>query len=170
MAVRSSRVRVVVVDEGLYLGTGLVHRWLSRLGNNLYHNIVAEAPERTGELKAGIIPAFVQHEGTLRILSTKVVSTAPHTRFVIDGTAFNGEGYIYSSKAQHNPEILARMLGGERVDETENAGMWMVIEDGGPRFHLRVHGQKANNFMLAGYDRTARTHPALHPIFPGFLT
>lgn len=163
-------VRVVVVDEGLYVGTGEVHRWLARLGNNLYHNIVAEAPERTGELKAGIIPAFVQHEGSLRILSAKVVSTAPHTRYVIEGTAFNGEGYIYSHKGSRNPEIIARIEGGERVSAEENRGMWMTITDGGPRYHLKVHGQKANNFMLKGYDRTARTHPALHPIFPGLVS
>jgi hypothetical protein len=162
--------RVVVIDQHLYVGGGQVHRWFSRVGNNMYHNIVAEAPIRTGDLKAGITPALIQHEGTLRVLGFKIESTAPHTHYVIDGTAHNGEGYIYSTKSQANPEIRERMLAGERVSEEESRGMWMVIEDGGPKFHLQVRGQRANNFMLAGYNRTARTHRSLHPIFPGFIT
>lgn len=161
---------VVVVDEGLYVGTGLVHRWLKRVSNTMWHNIVTEAPERSGELKAGIIEDVIQHAGSLRILNFEIESTAPHTRYVIDGTAFNGAGYITTSKAAANPEILAEMLSGVRVDEEENAGMWMVISDGGPKFHLIVHGQEANNFMLAGYNRTSRTHSSLRPIFPGFVT
>lgn len=162
--------RVVVLDKGLYIGHGLVNRWFSRIGNSMYHNIVAAAPIREGTLKEGIVGGHVQHEPSLRILGFTVESTAPHTRYVIDGTAFNGAGYIYSSKGAANPEIIAEMEAGERVSEEENQGMWMVIRDGGPKFHLKVHGQRANNFMKTGYDRTARTHPSLHPIFPGLIT
>jgi hypothetical protein len=170
--------RVVVVDQHLYTGTGLVHRWLSRVGNNLYHNIVAEAPIREGTLKAGIEQDFVQHEGTLRILSTSVASTAPHTKYVIEGTAGNGTGYIYSDGGWANRGLVDRLAGMRRdvlfrtarEQGIDTTGMWMAIDDGGPRFHLRVHGQRANNFMLAGYNRTARTHRALHPIFPGFIS
>lgn len=162
--------RVVVIDEHLYVGNGLVHRWFARVGNNMYHNIVAAAPIREGTLKAGITPAHIQHEGTLRILGFTIESTAPHTRFVIDGTANEGAGYIYSTKGARNPEIRERIASGQRVTKAENKGMWMVIDDGGPRFHLQVRGQKPNNFMLTGYNRTARTHRSLHPIFPGFVT
>lgn len=161
---------VVVIDQHLYVGGGLVHRWFSRVGNNMYSNIVGAAPIREGTLKAGITPAHIQHEATLRVLGFKIESTAPHTQYVLGGTANNGEGYIYSTKGAANPEIVERMLAGERVSEEENEGMWMTIEDGGPKFHLRVHGQKANNFMLEGYNRTARTHRSLHPIYPGFIT
>lgn len=162
--------RVIVIDQHLYVGGGQVHRWFSRVGNNMYSNIVGAAPIREGTLKAGITPAHIQHEGTLRVLGFQITSTAPHTRFVIDGTADQGEGYIYSTKGAANPEIVERMLAGEEVSKAENKGMWMTIDDGGPRFHLRVHGQKPNNFMLEGYNRTARTHRSLHPIFPGFIT
>ena len=162
-------VHMVVTDEGLYVGTGLVHRWLLGVGNRMYQNIVHAAPERTGELKMGIELDFEQGP-SLRILSSIVSSTSPHTGYVIHGTALNGTGYIYTTKGWENPGLLQRMTAGVRVSEAESKGMWMVIRDGGPRFHLRVHGQRANNFLAEGYNATARTHRALHPIFPGVVT
>lgn len=165
-----SEVFVVVTDEGLYTGTGMVHRWLRGVTNTLYHSIVAEAPERSGELKAGITPGFIQHEGSLRILSGTVESTAPHTLFVIRGTAGQGEGYIYRNDAARTSPLVRRYLNGGRVQGEQLRGMWMRFSNPYPprTLALRVKGQRPNNFMLKGYNRTARRHRALHPIFPGF--
>jgi hypothetical protein len=163
-------VHVVVTDEGMYTGTGLVHRWLIGVGNRLYQNTVAAAPERSGQLKAGIDLDFTQGP-TLRVLEAVVMSTAEHTGYVIHGTGKPGKGragWIYRSS---DPADMARAnarLAGDRGVDTE--GLWMRLSDARDGNHLRVHGQEPNNFMLAGFNRTARTHRALHPIFPGFVT
>lgn len=161
-------VHLIVLDEGLYVGNGLVKRWLTRVGNRLYQNVVMAAPERTGELKAGIELDFGQGP-SLRVLDAVVASTAPHTRYVIEGTAAQGAGWIYSTGGMANQPVVASMLAGNIVEQ-DTSGLWLVIRDGGPKFHLRVHGQRANNFLAAGYNKTARTHRSLHPIFPGVIT
>lgn len=158
-------VHVVVTDEGLYTGTGLVHRWLGGLTGALYRNIFIAAPVRTGELRGGL-EFNLAREG-LRVISGYVQSTAPHTGFVIHGTAQNGVGWIYRSPA-FIPVIDAYLDGLVPVAATK--GMWMKLSDAADGIHPRVHGQAANNFMLEGYNRLARRSRALHPIFPGFVT
>jgi hypothetical protein len=162
-------VHLVVLDEGMYVGNGVVNRWLTRLGNRLYQNTVIAAPERTGDLKSMIDLDFEQGP-SLRVLSAVVSSNAPYTKYVIEGTAQQGVGYIYSTQGFANRGLVERMLAGARVEGSETEGMWLVIEDGGPKFHLRVHGQRANNFLAEGYNKTARTHRSLNPIFPGITT
>lgn len=160
-------VHVVVLDEGLYTGTGLVHRWLLNVGNRLYQNIILYAPERSGELRAGIGLDFTQGPN-LRILESTVESTAPHTKYVIEGTADQGLGYIYTTEGAGNLSLIARMEGGEFIEDLPD-GMFLVLSDERGGRHLKVHGQSANNFLLKGYDRTARTHRSLKPIHPGLV-
>lgn len=154
--------RVIVVDEGLYQGSGLVHRWLARIGVQLETNIIRAAPERTGELKAGIRRS--EARDSLRIISTSVESTAPHTRYVLGGTAGNGLGYIYTTRGRANIATVGKMLNGVFVPDPP-IGLWLVLSDARGGRHLRVHGQRKNNFMAKGYDVTARTHRSLRP-FP----
>jgi len=161
-------LHLVVLDEGMYVGNGVVHRWLIRVGNRLYQNTVIAAPERSGDLKSMIDLDFEQGPG-LRVLSAVVSSNAPYTKYVIKGTAHQGTGYIYSTQGYANLGLVERMAAGFRVEE-DTTGLWLVIRDGGPKFHLRVHGQRANNFLAEGYNKTARTHRSLHPIFPGITT
>jgi len=158
--------RVVVIDEGLYVGNGLVHRWMIGVGNRLYQNTVHNAPERTGALKAGITLDFDQDAPSLRVLDAVVSSTAPHTPYVIHGTAGGGTGYIYRHPGFESA-VKSRLVGNVGIDTT---GMWMRLSDSRNGLHLRVRGQRPNNFMLAGYNATARTHRALHPMFPGFVS
>lgn len=162
-------VELVVLDEGMYVGNGVVHRWVIRVGNRLYQNTVIAAPERTGELKSMIDLDFEQGP-TLRVLSATVSSNAPHTKYVIHGTAEQGAGYIYSDGAAANLGLVERMLAGERVEE-DTTGLWLGMHNERPgKPQLRVHGQRANNFLAEGYNKTARTHRSLHPIFPGLVT
>lgn len=166
----STEVFLVVTDEGLYVGNGLVHRWLLGVGNRMYQNIVHAAPERSGELKEGIELDFTQGP-SLRILEAVVASTAPHTKYVIEGTAEQGQGYIYSTQGWKNQGLISRALGGEFVHQDElGAGLYMHLSDARGGRYLKVHGQRANNFLAEGYNATARTHRALNPIFPGIVT
>lgn len=170
-----AEVFVVVTDEGLYIGNGLVNRWFKRMNNSLYHNIVRHAPIRSGELKAGIELDYNQDPISLRILSGEVVSTAPHTKYVIEGTAGQGADYIYSRGgwASHDrvERLIAQRARGIPFMGAATKGLWLGMNRAYPgKPQLRVHGQRANNFLLEGYNATARTHRSLHPIFPGFVT
>lgn len=156
--------RVIVIDEGLYQGTGLVHRWLARIGVSMYHNTLQAAPERSGELKAGI--HLSQAREGRRIISVAVESTAPHTMYVIGGTAGNGLGFIYTTRGRANPGTVGRMLNGVFVKDAPR-GLWLVLSDARGGRHLRVHGQRKNNFLAKGYDATARVHQSLRS-FPHF--
>lgn len=163
---------VVVTDHHLYVGSGLVSRWFKRMNNNLWHNIVAAAPIRSGTLKAGIDLDYTQ-DASLRILGGVVASTAPHTQYVIEGTAEGGAGYIYSAQGWANRSRVERLIYqrdvlGVPFEGRATRGLWLGMNNPYPgKPQLRVHGQRPNNFLLTGYNRTARTHPALHPIFPG---
>lgn len=156
--------RVVVVDEGLYVGRGLVNRWFKTIGVSLYANILEAAPERSGELKAGIVQDYGR--AGLRILNTTVASTAPHTKYVIGGTAGNGLGYIYTKRGFANIATVGRMLNGEFVKDPP-VGLWLHLSDARGGRYLRVRGQRKNNFLAKGYDATARRHRSLRP-FPNF--
>lgn len=162
-------VITIVHDEGLYVGGGMVDRWFKRMGNNLWHKVVAAAPQRTGELKSMIDLDF--NRFGLRIINCQVSSNAPHTQYVIGGTADNGAGYIYSNEGWHNRFLVDRIVAGHGARGEDTKGLWMTLNDRRqPNRLLRVHGQRANNFLLTGYNATARTHAALHPIHPGLIT
>ena len=162
-------VHVIVTDDGLYTGTGLVHRWLAGITGSLYRNIFISAPVRTGELRGGL-EFNVQREAR-RVISGYVASTSEHTGYVIHGTGKPGKGragWIYRSSNAGDIAAVEARLAGDRDVDTD--GLWMRLSDERNGNHLRVHGQDPNNFMLAGYNRTARRSRALHPIFPGFVT
>lgn len=158
---------VIVVDDRLYVGNGVVARWLRGIGTELYAHVLARTPERTGALRAGI---RLDHQRLGRkIISATVESTAPHTTYVIHGTVGNGVGYIYTTRGRANPTTVGRMLSGEFVVDPPT-GLWLVLSDARGGRYLRVHGQRQNNFLAKGYNDTARTHRSLHPISRGMFT
>ena len=159
-------VKVIVIDEGLYVGNGLVNRWLKGIGYSMYGHVFERAPTWSGQLKAGIRLDFGR-DG-LRILNAVVESTAPHTQYVIGGTVGNGVGYIYSHRGFANRATVGRMLSGEFVKDPP-VGLWLILSDARGGRHLRVHGQRANNFLAKGYNDTAKTHRALRPIHRGLF-
>jgi hypothetical protein len=160
-------VHVVVVDEGLYQGNGVVARWMRGIGHQLYANIVLVTPERTGRLRAGL--RRTDQRLGVRILSTAVESTAAHTGYVIHGTAQNGVGLIYSTRGWRNRATVGRIRSGQFVSDLPR-GLWMVLSDARGGRHLVVHGQRQNNFLAKGYNNTAKTHRALKPISRGMFT
>lgn len=157
-------VHVVVLDEGLYQGNGAVARWISRIGREMHANVVARTPVRSGDLVAGI--RRNDERLGLRLLSVAVESTAAHTKYVIGGTVGNGLGYIYTTRGFANRATVGRMLGGEFVDDAP-LGLWLVLSDARGGRYLRVHGQRANNFLAKGYNDTAVAHRSLRPIPTG---
>lgn len=168
----AERVFTVVHDEGLYQGTGIVSRWFHRIGEASYANIKQAAPVRTGALRAGITLDF--NRDGVRILSADVSSTAPHTGYVVRGTAGDGAGLIMSTRAWANKATVGRL---RRALESGSAttipaalagdlpiGLWMKLSDARDGLHLVVHGQRHNNFLVKGYNVTARTHRSLKPL------
>lgn len=159
-------IHVIVVDEGLYVGNGAVARWMRGIGTQLFANVLAVTPQRTGRLRAGL--RRTDERLGVRILSTAVESTAPHTGYVIGGTAANGLGLIYSTRGWRNRATVGRIRAGQFVTDLPR-GLWMNLSDARGGRHLVVHGQRANNFLAKGYNNTARTHRSLHPITRGMV-
>lgn len=70
----------------------------------------------------------------------EVGARAPYAVYVHEGTANNGAGYIYSNSGRPMP--------------IKRAGFVLGYAD-------QVRGQKANPFLVDGYNTVARVHPAL---------
>lgn len=181
---RAVVVKVVEFDERLYVGNGIVNRWVRRVTFSFQKNAQLEAPVNKravtshggapGALRRGIV-ADVSHR-TPKTLIGRVTSTAPHSLYVLGGTAAQGRRYIYSSFGWANKaqvDLIARRVarGGRAGEGTTGFYMRLPPNAGHGRrvFHLRVHGQRANNFLVSGYNRTARTHRALRPMAPRFV-
>lgn len=161
--------RVVIVDDGMYHGGGIVIRWVQRVTRKFAREARDFAPRRSGKLKAGI------HAGTPRNPLRKVVqgtisSNAPHTMFVLRGT----HGPIMSDKlwalgGPGNPEAFRRAVikdsrGRKRLILVPKKGMMMAVgRNPWPPVtpKLIVSGQSANNFMAKAWVTTAAAHPAL---------
>ena len=181
---RKSEVAVVMYDERMYGGTGLVRR---RWADSIEHNFVMwakeEAPERSGELRAGIVGA-VARTGP-RQLNIFITSTAPHTKYVLKGTT----GPIMSNRlwAFRNRTGLDLPRGG-RFPIRQNGFITGFVpnmdflnanyytmrlrawpEGGYPHETraLEVSGQEANNFMGRAAAHVARRHSSLRGFVPG---
>ena len=180
---------VVIFDEVLFKPGGQVHRWMTLLTTHFQEHAVAAAPDRSGELRAGIRatarPAgFKQMEGT-------IASLAPYSLYVLRGTGTPGAGgTIYSKKvwkAEGDTSVAYITLWGYEDPVTKKfsrrkipgvrreqhtigrKGYWMAFgpDEYGPRVIAHsVRGQEANNFLFEAWRATARTHPSLRGLAP----
>lgn len=167
-------VFVRVHDRGLFVTGGMVQRWHAGIVASVHGHVIEEVAKitRSGQLMGGI-GADTSGAGT-HFLTGTVSSSAPHTRYVLFGTAHQGQRYIYSNGGFANKAIVDQMARGKFYPGELTQGWWLKIDEGPSRrtgaYHrgpiLRVHGQKANNFLLKGYNATARTHRSLHAITP----
>lgn len=145
---------IEVHDTVLFSVGGSVRRWHERVSSNLYRNVYARVPvsvrpntshgESPGKLKRST-RLITSRPGT-RLLDGQVSVSAPYVFYVLYGT-----DTIY---AIDRPMILP--------DNSSVNPFW-----GGPKKGF-VSGQAANNFMLDGYNATARTHQSLHHISSPF--
>jgi hypothetical protein len=159
--------KVVMFDERLYHGNGDVNVWVIKVLARFVYEAKAAAPvgkasnpwrPPPGTLKAGI-QGSLSHPGA-KIIEAFISSNAPHSLYVIKGTAYQGHRYIYSNLGWANKTQIDLMF--RRVTPQEIPIEWfMPIPPPGPRWQMRVHGQKANNFLFTAWRRTGRRHPAL---------
>jgi hypothetical protein len=159
--------RVVIADGGLFRGSGSVNVWMRKVTNEFGVNAVAAAPERTGELKAGIRTTV--HHPAPKFVEGAVFSDAKHSLYVIKGTT----GPIMSNRAwrQQNTTpggyiTLWKGTGRDRKQVRQRVKGWMPMTTDNPKravanWMWAVSGQDSNNFLATAYRRTARKHRAL---------
>lgn len=154
--------KTVIFDAPLYVPGGMVNRWVSGVAAEFKRYAVAEAPIREGTLKRGIRASRGRQVGRRRV-EANIASTAPHSLFVIEGTAYQGRRYIYSRLGWANKEAVDRVARSVRAGDKAGVhpGWYMTLPPPGKRFHLRVHGQRRNNFMFRAWDLTAARHSSL---------
>lgn len=165
---------VEVHPQTLFDSDGVVRRWMTELSAEMKTAVKAKAPPnrsravwdrpQTGELQRSI-RANTDRSGPLQNVST-VFTTAEHARYVLGGTAFQGLRYIYSEGGWANKETvdaISRRVGrgGRAGDDLQGMYLRLPANGFGRIFFLRVHGQRANNFLFDGYNVVARKHRAL---------
>ena len=196
MGVRTTYYRTIMYDQKMYLGTGLVGRWMRKITLETEVAVKAKAPPNrshakekykprhgTGQLLASIYSAN-SSTPSLRIARGEVGAgpvsdelTEDYVPFVLGGTAGQGTQYIYSHEGWVRKAEVDYMFSGTRraaqmKKESGDQGLYMKVRAGsrykaGPR--LRVHGQRANNFLQDGYNEIARSHRALKPMRRRFV-
>jgi hypothetical protein len=162
---RSSSVTLVMFDEVMYQGHGIVRRWMNAVMANFHAYAFEFCPKRTGNL-ASTIETSVTTTGPRQVDGVIQAGgpQAPYADFVIRGTT----GPIMSDKA-------FGMQAGFRYDL--GPGYLMPLPPGGkangPQYpgglHYMVSGQTASNFLFRAWAATGRRHRAMAPgsRFPG---
>lgn len=165
---------IEVHPETLFDGDGVVRRWMVELTSELKTAVQLKAPPNRSRAKyrrpstgalVRSIKGSTARSGPLQDVSVVSVGTA-HAKYVLGGTAAQGVGYIYSTRGFANKALVdrvARRKGGRGKPDEDLHGMFMKLPLNGlgRRLHLRVHGQRANNFLFDGYNEVARAHRAL---------
>lgn len=179
---RYVKTTVVLYPEKLFGQGHLVNRWGVQLTAETKAAVKSMAPPRrsrsrygrrrgTGALQKSI-RGTTSRIGATRQVSTVSVNTY-YAQWVLGGTAAQGRRYIYSDtgwlyKPMVDAQARLSKKGGRASEDFIEMGFYMRLplsNVGGNRpYHLRVHGQRANNFMADGYNIVAAKHPALKPI------
>lgn len=142
----------------------------------------------TGALNAGIY-ATMARVGPESI-DMQVGSRVSYTMFVHGGTAFKkGSNFIYSREGFANKATVDALaesgfaLGRGTGIPPRMQGLFMALptfsgfvtqagrfrSGQSKRFHLRVHGQSANPFLLRGMNHAAIKHPCLGEPWTGVI-
>lgn len=144
--------KVVVFDQTMYHGNGVVHRWMETITHKFEAEAIRAAPIRSGRLKAGI-HATVRTVGE-REIEGLIESRSTHTMFVLRGTGSSlGKGKRGLILPTNGPLLRIRAGYGH--------GKWV-----GPY----VHGQQPNNFLVKAWRATARNHTSIRGVtVPAFI-
>lgn len=179
---RYVKTTVVLFPEKLFGRGHLVNRWGVQLTAETKHAVKFMAPPHrsrsrygkrkgTGALQRSIRGVTVRTGLTMQ--ESRVSVNVYYAPWVLGGTAAQGRRYIYSDKGWlYKPMVDAQARlsakGGRVNEDFVEMGFYMrlpLANVGGSRiYHLRVHGQRSNNFMVDGYNIVAAKHPALKPI------
>lgn len=174
MAVKAEVVAVVVFDSILYNRTGTIGRWAERTERRFTLNAKKYAPERSGELRAGI-DGRINRVGKRQLITT-ISSHAPHSLYVLKGTT----GPIMSRRMWgFQARTGLRLPRGGRMGNgapdmrflKANGYLLKVRAGNGYSQHyaLSVDGQTANNFFNEAAEATARTNSSLRGFHPGVI-
>lgn len=190
-AVSAELEAVVIFDENLYRPGGQVSRWMNLLCEHFEQHAVRNAPQRTGELRAGIMSEA--HPFGARQMQGTIASLAPYSLYVLRGTGYpvrGRAGRIYNTRAFNSGRDIENAMvyvWGYRDPVTKRfsrtkipgvprkrhrlrrKGYWLAFgpDDHGPRvITFSVSGQEANNFLFAAWRATARTHSSLRGLAP----
>lgn len=170
----TTRITAIEIhDAKLFAPSGIVYNWARKITTEVKVAAQSKAPpsrskakwgtKATGELQRGI-KGRVDKAGP-KVLDMVIESTAPHTKYVHGGTAYQGQRYIYSTLGWANKAFVDEVLAsGEVAVGEEFKGLFMRLPPPGPRFLMRVRGQKRNPFLTDGYNEVAKVHRALKPV------
>lgn len=125
---------VVIVDDRLYVPGGMVWRWVRTVTLEFSRHAKRAAPVRSGALRRGIHATTPR--STYKIVQGTIRSDAGHSTFVIRGTR----------------PIIGTTHGKMAVGRN----LYPPVT---PMNFVR--GQRANNFFLVAWARTAQSHPAI---------
>lgn len=187
MAAVGVLVKTVVFDQSIYRRFGMANRWLAEMTDEFTGFAIAFAPERSGELRAGI-HGDTSQVGERQIEGT-IASEANHTMFVLGGTT----GPIMSTKlwaAGGDPEAAFQLLWGSIDPETGTftrrtipgvertlrsvgkKGFFMGVRPEPHSHYTRttprmfVAGQEPNNFLFKAWRATSRNHSSIRGRIP----
>jgi hypothetical protein len=176
---RSSVVAVVVYDSKLFNRTGTIGRWATALEARFTMYAKQEAPQRSGELRAGI-KGHVARIGPKQLLTT-IRSEANHSLYVLRGTTGPiMSRRMYGFRGRTGLMVPRGAVGGRNPLKTtprdwdrqwlrEHGYMLRVRAGNGypERYAISVSGQEANPFFARAAIRTARRHSSLRGFTPG---
>jgi hypothetical protein len=158
---RYAVTRVVVNTSPMFVPGGSINSWTRRVAFETQNAAKVRAPHQTGLLTASI-DADVDATPLLRVINVRVGSDAPYAKYVHEGTANNGAGYIYTTKGYANRALVDSWIARDVFPPNPRGYYMPVSRRGGPtHYALRVHGQRANPFLVNGYNDVARVHRAL---------
>jgi hypothetical protein len=114
----------------------------------------------TGALLASIDSAVEQED--LHSLNIWLWTTSPHAKYVLEGTAFQGNRYIYTTHGWANKTVVDGWIRHRQF--TMDRGQHGFVMPVRGKMYLRVHGQRANPFLSDAYasvQRKSRSLPRL---------
>jgi hypothetical protein len=171
--IRVQLVAVTADSSPLFRPTGSVNNWSHVLARDIRRAARERTPggtpgrsrARHGTWARGRLAASfytdVDAFPSARIINVEVGNTSGHARYVHDGTANAGTGYIYTSKGFANRALVDTWItSGIRPDRP---GYLMPVTriPGRTRHYLRVRGQFPNPFLRDGLEAALRRHRLL---------
>lgn len=168
---------IEIHDAKLFAPTGIVYNWSRRVTREVKEASQTFAPpsrsrarwgsKATGKLKRSI-KGRVESRGP-KVLDMIVEVGVYYGKWVHGGTGRNGTRFIYSTLGAANKQFIAEVIRDQAYYRTaEFPGLYMKLPPPGPKFLLRVRGQRANPFLVDGYNLVSKTHQSLKPIRPKF--
>jgi hypothetical protein len=157
---RGTSVRLVMFDEVMYRGHGIVRRWMNGVMRTFGEHAVARCPKRSGDL-ASTIGTSVTTTGPRQVDGEVHAGgpRAPYVDYVLKGTTWP----IMSDKA------FSLQLG-YRLDQRPGYLMPLPAHNEyAAALHYQVRGQEPQNFLYEAWEATGRKHRAIAPTanFPG---